>query len=191
VAEQRQRAVERRPSVLDLLGVPQRPVLIAQQHDVAVAEPGPAAGVVQQHQCEQPMHLGLVGHQLGDRSPQPQRFVRKVAAGGRGRISLVEDQVDDREHRGEPVGQQVGGGHAERDRGGLDLALGPHQALGHRRLADQECSGDLLGRETAERPQRQRDLRVGCERRMAAGEDELQPLICKHVLVHCVLHRFG
>ena len=69
------------------------------------------------------------------------------------------------------------GRHAERDPGGLDLVLRPHEPLGHRRLGDQERARDLLGRQPAERPQRQRDLRVERERRMAAREQQLEPLV--------------
>jgi hypothetical protein len=112
--------------------------------------------------------------------------------GGRRRVALVEDQVDDRAHRGEAVGQQVVGRHAERDPGRLDLALGAHQALGHRRLADQEGARDLGRGEAAERAQGQRHLGVEVERRVATGEDELEPLVGEgRLLVHGVPHRLG
>ena len=134
------------------------------------------------------MHLRLVGHQLGERAPEPQRLGRQLAAAA---VALVEDQVDDREHGREPVGQQVVGRDPERDPGGLDLALRPHQALGHRRLADEEGARDLAGGQAAERAQRQRDLRLRGERRVAAGEDELEPLVGEGRLVHGVLRRLG
>ena len=133
------------------------------------------------------MHLGLVGHQLGERAPEPDRLGREVAAAA---VALVEDQVDDREHRGEAVGEQVRRRHAERDPGGLDLALRAHEPLGHRRLGDEEGAGDLVGRQPAERPQRERDLGVERERRMAAGEEQLEPLVGDRRLVHLVLHGF-
>ena len=81
------------------------------------------------------------------------------------------------------------GRHAERDAGGLDLALRPHQPLRHRRLRDQERAGDLAGRQAAERPERERDLRVERERRVTAREDELEPFIGERGRVHRVLHR--
>ena len=43
-------------------------------------------------------------------------------------------------------------------------------------------------REAAERSQRERDLGVERERRMAAREDELEPLVRDRRLVHVVLH---
>ena len=188
VATESQRAVEQRSPFLNLRCVPQRTVLVGQQHQVAVAEPGVPAGVVKQHQRQQPVRLGLVRHQPGQRSPEPERLGREVATGGRGRIALVEDQVDDREHGRQSVRQQVGGRHAEGDSGGLDLPLGPDEALRHRRLADQERAGDLRGCQSPERPQRQRDLRIGRECGMAAGEEELQPLVREYGrLVHGVL----
>ena len=44
-------------------------------------------------------------------------------------------------------------------------------------------------RQAAERAQRQRDLRLGRERRMAAGEDELEPLVGKCVASSIVVLR--
>jgi hypothetical protein len=46
--------------------------------------------------------------------------------------------------------------------------------------------GDLGGRQAAQQPQRQRHLRLGRERWMAAGEDEPQPLV-GHARCHEVL----
>ncbi len=69
-----------------------------------------------------------------------------------------------------------------------DLALRAHEPLRHRRLRDEERARDLVGRQAAERAQRQRDLRVERERRMAAGEDELEPLVGEHGLVQVVVH---
>ena len=134
------------------------------------------------------MDLGLVGHQLGERAAEPDRLGRQVDAPA---VALVEDQVDDREHRREPVRQQVVGRHPERDAGGLDLLLRPHEPLRHRRLGHQERAGDLGRGQAAERPQRQRDLRLRGERRVAAREDELEPLVGEGRLVHVVLRRLG
>ena len=182
-------AVEHRPAGRDLGGVPERRVLVGQEHQLAVAKPGLAAGVVEQHQREQAVHLGLVGHELRERPAEPDRLGREVAADG---VALVEDQVDHREHGGEPVGQQVIGRHPEGDPGRGDLALRPHEPLGHRRLGHEEGAGDLGRLQAAERPQRQRDLRVDRERRVTAGEDELEPLVGEHrLVVHVVLHAFG
>ena len=46
-------------------------------------------------------------------------------------------------------------------------------------------------RQAAERAQRQRHLRLGRQRRMAAGEDQLEPLVGNTVVVHLVLARLG
>ena len=55
------------------------------------------------------------------------------------------------------------------------------------RLGDEEGAGDLLRLEAAQRPQRERDLGIERERRMAAREDELEPLVRDRRLVHFVL----
>jgi hypothetical protein len=77
---------------------------------------------------------------------------------------------------------------AERDAGGADLALGAYQALGHGRLGHQERARALVGAKPAQRPQHQRHLSLRRQRRVAAREDELEPLVgedgvVRHVLV--------
>src|SRR2546430_12220857 len=54
--------------------------------------PRVASRVVQQHHRQQPVRLGLVGHQLDERASEPQRLGREVASAA---VALVEDQVDD------------------------------------------------------------------------------------------------
>ena len=81
-AAQSEGPVEHRPPVGDLRRVPERAVLVGEQHQVAAAEPRLAAGVVQQHHRQQTVHLRLVGHQLGERPPEPERLGRQLAAGG-------------------------------------------------------------------------------------------------------------
>ena len=68
-------------------------------------------------------------------------------------------------------------GHGVRNAGVADLALGAHQALGHRRRRHQKRARDLVGLQAAQRAQRQRDLRLERKRRMAAGEDQAQAIV--------------
>ncbi len=81
--------------------------------------------------------------------------------------------------------------HTERDARRADLLLGAHEALRHRLLRHEERTRDLLRAQTAERAQRQRDLRVELQRGMAAGEDELEALVRDRRLVHLVLRPRG
>jgi hypothetical protein len=69
--------------------------------------------------------------------------------------------------------------------------LAPHQPLGHGRLGNEEGAGDVGGGQAAERAEGERDLRVGGERGVTAGEQELEALVRKGGLVHGVLHRLG
>jgi hypothetical protein len=187
-AAQGQRAIERHLCPLDRLEVPERAILIAQEHHGLLVEPGLPAGVVDEHEREQPVDLGLVRHQLGEGAPEPDRLRRQVAAAA---VALVEDQIDDGEDRGQPVREEVGWGHPEWDPGFLDLALRPDQPLGHRRLGDDEGARDLLGGQSSERPERQGDLRVHGQRRVTAGEEQLQALIGDRRLIHLFLHCCG
>ncbi len=143
---------------------------------------------MQEHQREEPLYLRFVGHQLGQRPAQVDRLVGQLTVAA---VALVEDQIHDRQHCGQAVGQEVRGWNPERHAGRLDLPLGAHEPLRHRRLRDEERTRDPVGRETSERPQRQRDLRVERQCGMAAGEDELEPLVGDGCVVHGVLHGFG
>ena len=94
-----------------------------------------------------------------------------------GEVALVEDEVDDGEHRPQPVGQLGVDGHAVGDVGGPDLVLGPHEPLGHRRLGDEEGPGDLGGLQPGDQPQRQRHLGAGGQGGVAAGEDQAELVV--------------
>jgi hypothetical protein len=69
------------------------------------------------------------------------------------------------------------GSHIPSHRGVPDLPLAAHQALGHGGLADQEHLGDLSRGQPAQGAQRQRDPGAWIERRVAAGEDEPEPVV--------------
>ena len=168
--------------------VPEPAVLVGQQDEpAALVEPGVAAGVVEQHQRQKPERLRLVGHEQDEHLREPDRLLAEIGARRRP-VALVEDQVQDREHRAEALRQQVIGRDAERNPRGADLPLGAHEALGHRRLRDEEGARDLLGAEPTQRAESQRHLRLGRERRMAAREDQAQPLVGNGV---CLLRLRG
>ena len=86
--------------LVDLRPVPARAVLLLQRHQVAGGvHAGGAAGVVQQHQGEQPLGLRLVGHQRHEQPGQPDRLrgrgrARTRSAPAGGRVALVEQQVE-------------------------------------------------------------------------------------------------
>ena len=166
-----------RLALLDQGPIPSGAVLLAEQHEGAV---GPrarrAAGLGQEQQRQQAGHLRLVGHQRRQDPCQPDRLGAETRFGRAGQPGVV-DEVDDGQHRAQAVGQLVILRHAVGDPGGLDLALGAHEALRHRRLGDEEGARDLLGRQPAEQAQGERHLRLRGERRVAAGEDEAKPVV--------------
>ena len=61
-AEQRDRPVKLSASRGDLLRIPAGTILLGEQHELAVGVTGVTPGVVEQHQCEETVHVGLVGH---------------------------------------------------------------------------------------------------------------------------------
>jgi hypothetical protein len=84
---ERQRTDRASPVLDDLLQIPERPILVAEKNDGSLGEPRVAAGVDDQHQLQQTLHLRLVGHQPGEGAPQPNRFGREVSPAA---VALVE-----------------------------------------------------------------------------------------------------
>ena len=88
-----------------------------------------------------------------------------------------EEDVDDGEHGVDAGGQLLDGRYPIRDARRSDLLLGPGETRRHRRLTDQEGPGHLGRREPADETERQRDLRIGRDGRMATGEDQSQAIV--------------
>ena len=69
------------PSAISAL-VPARPVLVLQQHDLAVGiEPRGGARMLQQQQRHQPHDLGLAGKQLQQQAGEPDRLLAERQRG--------------------------------------------------------------------------------------------------------------
>ena len=154
----------------DERAVPLRAVLVGEPDQRPVG--GGASrlpGFGEQHQREQADGFGLVGHELDEDPAEPDRLAREVDAGegiaGLGRVPFGVDEVDGREHRVQPVGKLGGTGHAVGRVVVAQLPLRADDPLGERGLGQEEGAGDLGRVETAEQPQRERDLRVAGERR--------------------------
>jgi hypothetical protein len=182
-----QRLLQDLLSVGDLGAVPAAAVLVLERDQVPVAVgAGRPAGVLQQHQREQPARLRLARHQPGQRPRQPDRLraqLRPDHARARGRaVALVEQQVQHGQHPGRALGEEAGGRHPVRDRRVADLALGADDPLRHRGLGHQQRAGDLGGSQPGQRPQRERDPRLERQGRVAAGEDEPEPVIADAVV---------
>jgi hypothetical protein len=181
----------------DLVPVPARAILVLEQHELAGGVGARLApGVVEEHEGEQPERLGLVGHQLGEGPGQADRLRGELAADqgirGRGQVALVEDEVERGEHRGQALRQVLVARDLVGDPGGADLALGAHDPLRHRGLRHQEGAGHLRGGEPAQRPEREPHPGLRGERRVAAGEDEPQPVVGHRVrLLVLVLRALG
>jgi hypothetical protein len=75
------------------------------------------------------------------------------------RIPLVEDQVEHMQHGVQALGTLHVRGHPERHARRFDPLLGPANSLRHRRFGHEKGRRDLGGRQTSNRPQRQRDRR--------------------------------
>ena len=127
------------------------------------------------------MDLRLVRNELGQDTAETQRVLaergsHEVVTGGR-RVALVEDQIDDPEHRRQPDAELFGAGDLEWDVRLGQRALCPDDALSDGRLRNQKSARDLLRGEAAEQAERQRNPRFDREHRMAGDEHQAQEVV--------------
>ena len=91
--------LERGQAAPDQEVVPARAVLVEQQDRLAAgSEPRPQPRRLDLHERHQPVHLGLLRRQLGQDAAEPERLLAQrrpdPVLAGRGRVALVEDEVD-------------------------------------------------------------------------------------------------
>jgi hypothetical protein len=67
--------------------------------------------------------------------------------------------------------------HAKRNARVADLPFRAHESLRERRLRDEKRTRDLVRLQAGHLAERQRDLRLDGERRVAAREDEAEPVV--------------
>ncbi len=168
------RANAAKPAMNEQL-IPARTILRQQQHRLARrADARPRPRRLQLHQRHQPVRFRFVGHEPGQDAAEAQRVLAQVGAhpfvAARRRVAFVEDQVDDLEHRRQPRRQLGAARHLERHARLGQRALGAHDALRDGRLGHEEAARDLVGRQAAEQPQRQRHARLRRQHRMTRDQ---------------------
>ena len=142
---------------------------------------------MQEHEGREAEHFGFTGKQRGKQPPEADRFLAQVGPhdgiARAGRVALVEQEVDNRQHGRQAFGERF----PRRDLVGnarqRDLLLGAHDALRGGCFGLQECARDLACRQPAKRAQRERSLRGNGKGRVAAGEQQAQPVVGKAVVM--------
>ncbi len=162
--------------------IPARPILVLEEDELATdAGSRVAPRIVQEHQGEQTDRLRLVRQERDQRPRKADRLAGQLVPDqgvpGRRGIPLVVDQVEHPQHAVEALGQHVDRRDAIGDPGIADLAFGPDQALGERRLGYQERARDLRRGQPAERPEREGDPGIHRQGGMTAREDEPEPIV--------------
>ena len=158
------------PSAIEV-PVPPCAVLVGEAHERAVGRgAGRPPRLGEQHEREQPEHLGLVRHQIREQAGEADRLGTELVAhevfACRGEIALVEHEVHHGQHRPRRSGSSASSGTRYGIVVAADLVLRAHETLSHRRLGDEEGAGDLVRAQSGHEPERQRDLRA---RRRARG----------------------
>ena len=176
-----ERAGQPRRAFGNLIAVPAAAVLRVEQHELAGRRcPCRPTRLLQQHERQKSLGLG-VRQQVDQQSPEAKGFARERVVGHRGagrrRIALVEHEVDDVEHRVEPLRKLRSLGHLIRKARVANLRLGANDPLRDGGGAHEKGPRDFLGGEPAHFTQRERDAGIRRERGMAAREDQAQPIV--------------
>ena len=139
-------------------------------------------GVVEQHQRQQAERLGLVGHQRAQDPTQADGLARQAAPDqvrpGAGRVPLVEEQVEHRQHGRRALHELV---RPAAPRTGCPawriLRLARTRRCAMVGLGHQEGPGDLRRRHAGQRAQGERHLGLEGQRRVATGEHQAQAVV--------------
>ena len=179
---ERERALHESAALGDRRLVPARAVLVLEQDE----PPAASTRASRRESCRRisassASASGSSGISAHSTRAEPDRLGAQLAADQRvargRRVALGEHQVQRREHRRAAAGQVLRARELEADAGVAQLALGALEPLRHRVLGHEERPRHLTGGDAAERPQRQRDAGLRRQRRVAAGEDQLEPLV--------------
>ncbi len=109
--------VEHAQTFFDLPAVPERPVLLPEEHQLpASGHPGSATGVVEEHESQQPPGAGLTLQELAEEPAEAnglggQRLAEQSLARAR-RVPFVENEVEDGHHGLQALGEIGLVGHA-------------------------------------------------------------------------------
>src|SRR4029079_7375180 len=172
LARQRLGALERGEPAPDEKLIPARAVLVEQEDGLAgwTGARLEARGL-DLHQRDEAVHLRLTLRKLGEDAAEAKRLLAElrphpVVARGR-RIALVEDEIDDREHRGEARGKLLPARDLGDDARLAQGSLGAQDALLDGQLRHEEGARDLLRGQSAEQAKRERGPRLWRENRVA------------------------
>jgi hypothetical protein len=133
------------------------------------------------YQGEEAEDFGLVGRQSREDATEarasPHRAGRirsslAVAAG-----ALVEDQVNDLQHRAEVLVSLLTARTSKVETGAAERLLGPYDALGNSRFVRQKGAGDLARCQLANQTQGERRARLRGQSRAASEENQAQEFI--------------
>ncbi len=164
--------------------MPAAAILLLENHEIAGRiETGVAPRILKEHEGYETSNFrGRPGRQQGpQQAAQADGLGAEISShqgpdSGAG-IAFVEDQIDHREHRVEPLRHSVGTGHGIGNARVANLALGTHQALRHGGRWHQKRARNLVGVEAAQSTEGQGDLRIQGKRRMTASEDEAKAIV--------------
>ena len=158
-------------SLGDEPSVPLAAVLIGERHDASVRSGAAAAAdMVEEHQGEQPVDLGVV-HQGSQPPGQPDGLGREIDVAG---IALVEDEVQHPHHRAHVAGTID---TSPTDCAPTDGALGAADALRHGALGHEVGPSDLACGEATHGSEGQRNRRRRRQIGVRAQEVEVQRVV--------------
>jgi hypothetical protein len=180
-------AADGREASVDEEWVPVSPVLFEQKDGFpSGADAGSRARGLDFHEGYEAVDLGFVGSEFGEDAAEAESVfaeggAHEVITGGGG-ITLVEDEVNDFEDRGEAGGELGAAGDFEGNVFVGEGAFGADDALGNSGFGGEKGTGDLVCGEATEETEGKGGAGLGGENRVAGDEDEAEEIVADSVV---------
>ena len=138
------------------------------------------------HQRDKGVNFRLFGSEFSQDAAETKSIFAKggphPVVASSGRVALVENQIDDLEHRRKAGGQFGSARDLERNVLLGECSLGANDALSDGRLGCEKSARDFVGGESAEQSKRESHTRLGGEYRMTGYEDEAQEVVANIII---------
>src|SRR5260370_18899121 len=174
--------IERRETAADEEVVPVRAILLQQQDGLSQrVHARLRARRLDLHERHEPVDLRLLWSEFGQDATEAERLFAErrthpVVTGSR-RVAFIKDEVDHLQDGGQTSGKIRPARNFKGNARFAEGPLGPDDALGDRRLRNEESTRDLVCRQPPEQAECQRNPRLRREHRVAADEYEAQEVV--------------
>src|SRR5713101_9661862 len=132
------------------------------------------------------MDFGLCRCQFGQDTSETQRILAESrpqpVIASRRRVALVENEIDDLEHRRQTFGQLRPARNFEGNVFFSESPFGTDNTLSDSRFRNEKCPSDFLSRQASEQAKRERNASLGREHRMARDKNKAEKIVADFII---------